>query len=77
MKRIVLMCAPVLIIAMLSSCGGGKSDCYECQQNAYFNGINTTPAGEWGVYCKKKGESDADFEERIEKKRSSYTCKTR
>lgn len=73
MKKVILTSAIALLITLVTSCGG--SDCYRCKKLAYFNGINTTAEGDWGINCKKKNESDADFEQRIQEKRESgYKC---
>ena len=76
MKKVILLSSAILMTIIITSCGG--DDCYKCRQRAYHNGINTTATGDWGIVCKKKGESDSDFEERIAKKRESdYECKPR
>ena len=71
MKKMILMGS--IVTLMLSSCGG--SDCYRCKKNSYFNGISNTAPGAWAVYCKEKGESDADYEARIsDLQGKNFTC---
>lgn len=62
-----------IALLMLSSCGG--DDCYRCRKNSYYNGINYTDPGPWSKYYKEEGESNADFEQRIQEQRDKgYTC---
>ena len=72
MKKSVLIAA-IMGLVLLSSCGG--DDCFRCRKDSYFNGINYTDPGPWGINCRHDGESEENFKARIQEKISQgYTC---
>lgn len=53
----------LLLIISLTGCG---DSCYTCYQESYWNGISYTEKGEYFDMCKEDGESDEEFETRID-----------
>lgn len=61
-----------LLTSFISACG---DSCYSCRKNSYWNGISYTEPGEIYLECQQEGESDEEFEKRIqETEESDYTC---